>query len=709
MYVKKIILMSFIVMIASLSAEVITIQLTAEQPRFEQGIPLIQGCNKLQIPGTPILPAQSTLLALPAGSEVISVDVSVGTPQTLVAGELPIAPPSLPLCDDRKLFEQAMERYEHNKQYLTSCTLFPAQPFHVSKMSHFRTIPFVRITYFPVLYAPTGLSFYPSIHLTIQYTTAAANNTISQWVQKDAERLFANWSAVKNLYTTVRDDSFSFVIITKDNLFSAFDSLVVWKDSLGFTTKCVSYDSIIAQYPGAQNADKIRNFLIDKYIPWGIHYVLIGGNVNQIPMKICYPDPGHSSDSYTPTDYYYAELTDDWDSDGDNYYGEYDQDSIGFVPEVIVGRFPYNDLATLSSIVQKTVNFERDTGAWKNNALLIAAFNNFEGESGLPICDGAALMEVMKDSLLNGWNYTRGYEEEGVCPSIYTHEFALTQSNVVSTWSSGQFAITNWSGHGNADGAYRKWWAWDDGDSIPEGNEIQSGPFIYISNIPSLNDTYPSIVFAASCSNAEGNDNIARSLIGNGGAGVIAATTYGWYTPAWDDPSDGNIMSLNYYFHYYLIQENQPVGDALFSAKLYYFNYIYFPDPYGGDPEWTCQQNMLDYTLFGDPSLVREGVIPGVAEYGDGDGAFSTIQFYPSLVSAHGTITYMLPCDGIVSITLFNSVGQRIETLHTGKENAGCHTIALHDAHLARGVYFIRVQFEGGGQSVTGRDKIIIY
>ncbi|KPJ74508.1 hypothetical protein AMJ52_00225 [candidate division TA06 bacterium DG_78] len=336
MYLKKIIIMGFMFMITSLSAEVTTVHLTAEQPLFENGIPLIQGFNKLQIPGTPILPAQSTLLALPAGSEVISVDVSVGTPQTFIAGKPSIAPPSLPLCADRMLFEQAMKRYEHNKQRLASCTLFPPQPFYISKMSHFRTIPFVKVTYFPVLYAPTGLSFYPSIHLTIQYTTTAANNTISQWVQKDAERLFANWSAVKDLYTTVLDDSFSFVIIAKDNLFSAFDSLVAWKDSLGFTTKCVSYDSIIAQYPGAQNADKIRNFLIDKYVPWGIHYVLIGGNVDQIPMKICYPDPGHSSMSYTPTDYYFAELTDDWDSDGDNYYGEYDQDSIGFVPEVIV-------------------------------------------------------------------------------------------------------------------------------------------------------------------------------------------------------------------------------------------------------------------------------------------------------------------------------------------------------------------------------------
>jgi hypothetical protein len=698
-------------MIASLSAKVITVHLTAEQPRFENGIPLIQGFNKLQIPGTPILPAQSTVLALPPGSKVHSVDVMCGPREVLANKNISIGLPSLPLCFDEKVTHNALERYERNRDYFkTSGEMFPQQPIYYSKMGYFRNIPFIKVTYFPLLYAHGDLFFYPSCNVTVHYTTEESNNIIPQWVYDDASHFFSNWDEIKDYYTfSVREDSFSFVIITKDNLFAAFDSLVAWKDSIGFTTKCVSYDSIIAQYPGTQNADKIRNFLIDKYIPWGIHYVLIGGNVDQIPMKICYPDPGHSGDSYTPTDYYYAELTDNWNTDGDGYYGEYGQDSIDFVPEVIVGRFPYNDETNIRSIVQKTINFERDTGAWKNNVLLIAAFNNFEGENGLPICDGAALMETMKDSMLSGWNYTRGYEEAGICPSIYAHEFALTQSNVVSTWSSGQFAITNWSGHGNADGAYRKWWSYDDGDSIPEGNEIQSGPFIYISNIPSLNDSYPSIVFAASCSNAEGNDNIARALIGNGASGIIAATTYGWYTPGWDDPSDGNIMSLDYYFHYYLIQENQSVGDALFSAKLYYFNYIYFPDPYGGDPEWTCQQNMLDYTLFGDPSLVRDGIVPGVADYRTDDVDFSQIQFYPSLVRAYGTITYTLPYDGMVTIDLFNSIGQRIAILRAGKEKAGCHTLALSDAHLARGVYFIKVQCEGGGQSVAGTNKIIIY
>ena len=712
MFLRKTLMVFFCFTIGMLSAEIWTVNFTAGPVAFQENIPTINGFNKLQIPGLPILPAKSVLLALPPGAKIISVDVHFSPPEILSMRHLAIAPPSLPLSLDKEATNAAIERYESNRTFLESISgTFPNQPVYSSKLSAFRNIPFLRITYFPVLHAQNCLYFYPRCDVTINYQCEEAHSNLPNWVAKAAAHYFSNWYELKDYYTiSAREDSFDYVIITKDNLFSAFDSLVAWKDSIGFNPKIVSIDSITAQYSGAQTADKMRNFLIDKYIPWGIHYVLIGGNVDQIPMKICYPDPAHSSDSYTPTDYYFAELTDNWNSDGDNYYGEFGQDSIGFIPEVIVGRIPYNELGSISSIAQKTINFERDTSTWKNRALLIASFNNFENEDGTgwPSCDGAALMEFMKDSLLADWTCTRGYEEAGLSPSIFAHEFAITQTNVVNEWSTGNYAVTNWSGHGNADGAYRKWWAWDDGDGVPEGFEMDGDPFIYITDAPSLDDDHPSIVFAASCSNAEGEENIARSLIGNGAAGIVAATTYGWYTPGWDDPTDGDVMSLDYYFYYYLIKQDERVGDALFDAKMYYFNYLYFPDPWAPDPAWSTQQNMLDYTLFGDPALIRKGINPAVAEKPSSEIGISTIAFYPNPMHSQGFINYSIPCDGTVKISLFNIAGQKIATLYDGKEKAGTHILPLKPINLSSGIYFINVEFDSANKKATEIIKIII-
>lgn len=693
--------------IVILFAEVITARITANSMEFDGNTPVIQGFNKLQIPGTPILPTKSIVLALPPGARIFSVDVDYEPPEQLGSFELSISSPALPLCLDEKIVREALARYQGNKAFLKTLeSPFPAKPVYVSKISHFRNIPFIRITYFPLLYTLGNLCFYSSADVTIHYTKEPADNRIADWVNKDAE-IFANWNEIRDFYEVVaRQDSFDYIIITKDNLFSAFDSLVDWKNSIGFATKLVSYDSIIAQYPGSEAADKVRNFLIDKYEVWGIHYLLLAGNVDMIPMKLCFPDPGHNYD--TPTDYYFAELTDNWDADGDGYYGEYEEDSIGFVPEIMVGRFPFNDFSTLSSIVLKTVIFERDTGAWKNRALLLAAFNNFANEngSGWPDCDGAALMEYMKDSLLAGWTYTRLYEEAGLCPTIYSHEQALTQGNVVAEWSTGNYAVTNWSGHGNPTGAYRKYWAWDDGDSIPEDVEMAWETFIDIYDPPALDNDHPSIVFAASCSNAGTEENLARALIAHGASGIVAATTLGWYTPGWEDPSTGNIMSLDYYFYYYLINQGRRVGDALFDAKMFYFNYLYFPDPWGGDPEWTPQQNMLDYTLFGDPALTREGV--GIEENVVHNTQAPVICFRPNPVRSQGCIDFTLPFDSDVSISLYNIAGQRISTVYQASNKAGYHSVSFTSKNLPSGVYFLRMEFAGRNDNSVKEQKIII-
>jgi hypothetical protein len=585
---------------------------------------------------------------------------------------------------------------------------FPLKPVYSSKLSHFWSIPFVRLTYFPLAYKKQSLLFYRSARVIVNYSVSSQDREIPAWVGKKASELFDNWEQITTYYAAgARDDSFDYVILTHDSLFNAFDSLAAWKTSIGYSVKVVSIDSIFAQYPGTDNADRIRNFLIDKYQSWGIHYVLLGGNVNMVPMKLCFPDSTHNYD--TPTDYYYAELTDDWDSDNDGYYGEYDQDSIGFVPEVMVGRISYNNGSMIDKIAQKTVNCERDMGPWKTNALLIGAFSNFENEdhTGWPSCDGAVLMENVKDSLLAGWSYTRMYEQEGLCPSLYPSDHDLTRSNVISVWSSGNFAITNWSGHGNSGGAYRKWWAWDDGDSVPESQEIAWDAFIHQDDAPYLDDTHPSIVFSASCSNAEGLDNLARAFIGNGASGIIAATTYGWYTPGWADPSDGNLMSLNYYFYYYLIADAKRVGDALFDSKLYYFNYLYFPDPWAGDPEWTPQQNMLDYTLFGDPSLECAGV--GVAEEPEESIAIRFFRIYPNPVRSQGFIEYALPVGGRVNLSLFNVAGQRLATIHDARENPGYHRVALDGQDLSQGVYFLKLRVESTTGTVTSDRKIVLF
>lgn len=711
MSIKKMVLPLVFLMTVSLCSEVLNVSFDADMVMFKDGKAEIEGFGELRIPGTPMLPAKSKLIALPPGSRINSVNVEYGSQEILGRYEVSLCPPYLPVSFHGKVKDKAVERWKKNRDFLKSSDmLFPESPLLYSRISYFRNIPFIRVVYYPLIYSPSTYYFYPSSRLTIDYSGSFAEGEIPEWVKEKASVIFSNWGEMKDYYKTyARADSFDYVILTHDSLFTAFDSLTNWKNSIGFSVKLMSIDTVIDQYPGVDIPDRIRNFLIDNYNSWGIHYLLIGGNVDMIPMKICYPDPNHNPDFDTPTDYYFAELTDDWDSDNDGYCGEYEEDSIGFVPEIMVGRLPYNDGATLRSIAEKTVNFERDTGSWKNRALLLGAFSNFENEDNLgwPECDGGALMEVMKDNLLSGWQYTRMYEEEGLNPSSYPHETAITRTNVIDEWSTGNYAVVNWSGHGSPEGAYRKWWAWDNGDSIPDGSEMEWASFIYITDATYLDDEHPSIVFCESCSNAAGSENLARALMGNGAVGTVAATTYGWYIPGWTQPDDGGCMSLDYYFFHYLIENGEKTGDAVFDSKIYYFNNLYFPDPWAGDPEWTPQQNMLDFTLFGDPSLVRAGV--GVSEKPVKDKGVSSIRIFPNPAGKKMMIEYSASFSGNVDISLYNICGQRVVNLNRGWQKAGLHKVRFDTKGLSSGIYFIDIVIEGKDDRMTVKEKVVLF
>ena len=67
---------------------------------------------------------------------------------------------------------------------------------------------------------------------------------------------------------------------------------------------------------------------------------------------------------------------------------------------------------------------------------------------------------------------------------------------------------------------------------------------------------------------------------------------------------------------------------------------------------------------------------------------------YPNPFNPATRITYFLPDEGPLRLTVFNLKGQRIEELVNGIERSGEHSFEWNGAGLAGGVYFLRLQFE---------------
>ncbi len=578
----------------------------------------MQGFNNLSIPGKPAIPVKVFLVALPPGAKVRNVYFTSNPIELPGKYNIKPSPMVIPLDNNQELTQYMRKVYEDNySEVYGAAEDYPEDFGKYLGRGALRRYNFVKIAFYPFRWNPKSrkLLFTNKLDVTIEYQITKdyrkelLNDNLLDEV---AEQFIINYEDAQKWYPRGAKVSPSYVIITTPGESAAVDTLVKWKTSLGYQVKVVTTTWIDSLYSGSDLAEKIRNFLIDKYpaSEWAIKYVLIIGNSSDIPMRKCWPDSEwHTNYQYynpVPTDYYYADLTGDWDADGDGYFGELGEDSMDFAPEVYVGRIPWSDTTTIKNICEKLVKFEQDTSSWKNNALLLGSILFYDDQYGLPDyekVDGAFLMELVAEDIISDWTIKRLYEKEGVDPSEYACDYPLDVNNVVSEWSTGKYGIVNWAGHGWYDAAYRTIWAEDaDNDGVPDDNELQWKYFISNTEVPSLDDEHPSIVFCASCLNAYPEaSNIARELCKNGGAGIIAATRVSWGAMPWDGPEAGGIETMDYYFFYWLVKNNNRVGDALYNSKFYYANNFLWG--------WWDAGNLYDFCLYGEPALVYEGIV----------------------------------------------------------------------------------------------------
>ena len=78
---------------------------------------------------------------------------------------------------------------------------------------------------------------------------------------------------------------------------------------------------------------------------------------------------------------------------------------------------------------------------------------------------------------MNGWTISHYSEQAGREKSTYNWP-ALTETAFIDDWRTGKYSVMNWQGHGWTNGVARKVWSTDDGDGVPEYDEISWPYFI---------------------------------------------------------------------------------------------------------------------------------------------------------------------------------------------------------------------------------------
>jgi hypothetical protein len=582
---------------------------------------MIEGYGRLPYPGEPYLPSKIISLAIPPGAEFVTLSYETSEEITL-AGNYHVISVPYPFLAGTTVNQELSIAETQYQQRIASIygndEPYPPQRVDYVGTSFYRQYSLVDVRINPFVYRPLSgrVSYYPTITIYIHYKEQDIKQkprTDRDTAEHIAQEIIFNYDQAQQWYEQTGQGSkslFDFVIITLDSLTSAVEPLVEWEQEKGKTVRVVTIEEINDTYSGFDLAENIRMFLREYYPvdQWGIQDALLVGHRDDLPMRTVWQSLGSTSDPKPETDFYYAELSlpdnESWDADGDHRYGE-QSDPIDYYGEISVGRIPWSDPDTVRHICEKSVAYEQNTDpSFKNNILLLAAFVDDQ-------TDGATFMEYMADGeihpWMNSWMKTRLYQ----VASSYERDYVLTHQNVVSVWSKGSFGFVAWHGHGS-----------------PYGSYANGRPFITSDDCALLNDEYPAIISAASCSNSDTDYlNIGQAMMKQGAVGFLGANKAAFYQPQWDDPNDGSDQSFKYFFTTAVTSGNYTQGQAVqYALREMYTRNLWDSLKY---------ETFIHSSLWGNPDL---GVGP---QFANQPPEIPTVPEGPSRVTLRKPGTYM--------------------------------------------------------------------
>ena len=151
-------------------------------------------------------------------------------------------------------------------------------------------------------------------------------------------------------------DFVPYVIITTEAFASQFAELATFESSRGLRARVVLLSQIAIDYPGTDEAEQIRNFILDAYANWQTEFVMLGGDLGVVPVRNLYVDAGGTIDAF-PGDCYFEGLDGSWNADGDDRWGEFDNGEYDLVGEIAVGRASIDDATQLTNWLHKNLMY----------------------------------------------------------------------------------------------------------------------------------------------------------------------------------------------------------------------------------------------------------------------------------------------------------------------------------------------------------------
>ena len=448
--------------------------------------------------------------------------------------------------------------YEKGIQYQED-SFFPNKISRMRDPYIIRTERGQTVVFQPIQYNPVRniLRVYTNIILEISQIGISSVNPLVRYPNRNSgvremeeiyKQHFINYASTTNRYEPLDEDG-SMLIICYEPFIDAMQPFIDWKSRKGQRTELVSLSDI------GDNADAIKSYVEEYYYEYGLNFLLLVGDIAQVPS----PRFSEGAGSNSPSDTYYGFIP-----TGDYY------------PDVFVGRFSAENIGHVTTMVNRTIEYERYPdldGTWYKEA---AGFASDQG----PGDDGEyddEHMDIIRQKLLD-YTYVEVDQVYDPSGSVADGEVAINEG----------LSVINYTGHGSSN-------SWGNGCPMNNTNVnslTNSGMFPWIWSVACVNGEFHlGTCFAETWLRATNSDGSPTGAV---------ATLMSTVNQGWNPPMDGQDEMNNIFVESYSNNIKRTFGGLSYNGCME------MNDNYGS------QGNVetLYWTTFGDPSFVVRSDTP---------------------------------------------------------------------------------------------------
>ncbi len=581
--------------------------------------------------GEPAIPFVSKQIVLPFGHRIKEINYTSSNDYVEIDFQIPPIQPNATFTHGTFSYEFDNDIYSQNEYY-------PNSPYELMGVHRKNGVDIAVIRIYQYQYNPINedLIAHKNLALSIQTEYLQEIATEQSKMLLNPDKLSASLSALNlenselistyfnqnqnsnNHRTSLVSPSnpYKYIIISPSNYSTEWATFINHKANLGVNVEVFLTSDIYANYSGRDNAEKVRNFIIDAYTSWSgtatpLEYVLMGGDFQEVPVRYVkvtsYYNSAWNQNSLI-CDQYFSNLDGDWDNDADNRFGEGDSslhieatgtagDEADYLAELSIGRASSDDVVYLQNWINKTITYE--------NSIIGADYLKRTGLIGEYLGGGA-------------WGGDHQDEIETFIPDFYTtklyaNDGSFNKTNVTNLINNGVNIISH-IGHGRSSNVL----------SLYEGD---------VDTL--LTNTDYCFIYTQACGTANiGYINAIGEILTkypHGAFAYIGNTHYGFYSSFFNQGS--NQLCNREFFDAIMNEGIVELGRANTDSKEDIIDLV--------GTVGTMRQTYLELMLFGDPILTlhKDVATLSAEQTGSTEVTLHLDDFTPDNTAYSGTYT----------------------------------------------------------------------